>query len=62
MKIILQFIHWLFGGRSRPETKSPDGAAPETPGELPDRSARQPERSAFSDDDSPPGYKIRWHL
>lgn len=62
MKIILKFIHWLFGGRSRPGSKCPEGAASETPGKLPDQIAPQPERGAFSDDDSPPGHKIRWHL
>jgi hypothetical protein len=62
MKIILPLIRRLFGDRNWPETKRPAGTAPETAGKPPDPIARQPERSSFADDDSPPGHKIRWHL
>jgi hypothetical protein len=61
MKIIRQFIHRLFRGRRHPQSPYPERAAPKTAGVTPDRTARQPERSAFADDDSPPGHKIRWH-
>jgi hypothetical protein len=46
----------------RRERRAPDGAAPKAAGKPPDKIAPQPERSSFSDDDSPPGHKIRWHL
>jgi hypothetical protein len=62
MKTIRQFIHRLFSRRDRPERKCPEGVASNTTGKPPDRTARQPERSSFADDDSPPGHKIRWHV
>jgi hypothetical protein len=57
MKTITYFWHWLFHAKPK---------APETPPkEIADKpAADEPalhQARPFADDDSPPGYKIRWH-
>ena len=59
MKIIQRFVLWLSAGTADAKTSEPpvlekaDGPPPKI--------APESERVSFSDDDSPPGYKIRWH-
>ncbi|HEV2691863.1 MAG TPA: hypothetical protein VG347_03125 [Verrucomicrobiae bacterium] len=62
MKVIHWFVHWL--GASHENAKSPK------PLELPEvqNTAKpsapppaKPKSASFADDDSPPGYKIRWY-
>jgi hypothetical protein len=59
MKIFHRFVHWLHG--SRMNEKSPEMPAPENAGPPLVQVPLTPRPEPFTDDDSPPGYKIRWH-
>jgi len=60
MKTLRLFALLLFRGRRKPETQKPDltvvHSATDAPVEKPAAKSAPP-----SDDDSPPGYKVRWH-
>jgi hypothetical protein len=59
MKIIHRLIRLLPGGptKIKPLEQPVPGNA-EKPSAEPEQ---KPARSPFAEDDSPPGYKVRWH-
>jgi len=59
MKTIQRFVHWLCA--SQTNKKIPDPPSPENTVQQPTQAAPEPRPVSFADDDSPPGYKIRWH-
>ena len=59
MKTIQWSLRLLF--RRRTKTKNPEPCVPENALASQNENARKPEQIPPPDDDSPPGYKIRWH-
>ena len=59
-KTIQWFVHWLYIGRTK--TKTPEPPAPENAAPSLVQAAPVPKPEPFTDDDSPPGFKIRWHF
>jgi len=58
MKFIHQLVHLLFGHKSKKQG-SGNPAGPDHGSARKD--TQKPKPTPISDDDSPPGYKIRWH-
>jgi len=59
MNIIQWFARLLPGSETIPQTHEPP--IPENLSLVPAEPPSKPESSAFADDASPPGHKIRWH-
>jgi len=59
MNIIQRFVRLLSGGEMNPKTQEPP--IQESVTKPPPDSSPKPECVLFANDDSPPGYKIRWH-
>lgn len=59
MKTFQQFIFFFF--RDRTERKPPQPGIVETVPKASSEPVTKPERRPSPDDDSPPGYKVRWH-
>ena len=60
MKTIQRFVHWLYA--SHKHTKIPEPSAPEYTGPPLVQVPLAPKPEPFIDDESPPGFKIRWHF
>ena len=58
MKILQRLIHLLFSHKTKKQgqsnSKGPDHCST-------GKDTQKTKRSRLADDDSPPGYKIRWH-
>ena len=59
MKIIQWFVRFRSGGKLNPKKQEPP--IQESVRKPSPESAPKLKRVLFSNDDSPPGYKIRWH-
>jgi len=59
MKIIPWFVRWQIA--SRPKTKNAKPHVPENAEPFASESVPASQPVPFSNDDSPPGHKIRWH-
>ena len=58
MKLIRRLIRLLFHHK----TKKTERSNSKNPGRcIAGKDTRKPERTPLADDDSPPGYKIRWY-
>jgi hypothetical protein len=57
MKIIQRVFRWLFRGETKYQKPHAAEKADEKPADQPQK---QPS-TEFYQDDSPPGYKVRWH-
>ena len=57
MKTIQRLFRWLF----RSETKNQKQSVEENTAGQPAKDPQKPAPAPFTDDDSPPGYKIRWY-
>jgi len=60
MKLIQQLVRLWFGSRTK--TKTQEKHIPEEPDHpSAGKGVRKSRRTPLADDDSPPGYKIRWY-
>jgi hypothetical protein len=60
MKIIPCFVRWRFAGKAI--AKIPEPPVLKNSVSPPQKTEPKTECISFANDDSPPGYKIRWHF